>query len=268
MKGYLYTNGCSWTAGGGLEKYTTAYSKYKNKGISWDNQRDINWPKLLSKNFNINLIDESESGGGMERVIRMTYEYILEDINRAKDTLFIIEIPSAENRIDLYSTKYDSYLICNCGWYNVNGEVKLNKQQFRSAVISYDAELFDNKISHIIQSDVEHYLENFINPFVYADKIRNNFIGLYYFMKSLELDFYFMLDGFSEDDCELFNKLDFEFKEHLLNINYLNKTFDDFMKFTTYNKLSICNVLQNEVDNHPSYEAHKIWAELLIKKFE
>lgn len=268
MKGYLYTNGCSWTAGGGLEKYTTAYSKYKTKGINWEHQRDINWPKIISKELNLKLTDDSESGGGMERSIRMTYEYILKDINRAKNTLFIVEIPSAENRIDLYSTKYNQHLICNCGWIGVDGDVKLNKQQFHGAVISYEKEIFDDKISHLIQSDVTHYLENFINPFVYADKIKNNFIGLYYFMKSLDLDFYFMLDGFSTDDCNFFKELDSQFKSHLLNVTYLDKTFDDFMKFTNYNKLGICNVLENETDNHPSYEAHKMWAELLIKKFK
>ena len=160
-KNYLYTNGCSWTAGGGLETYGVSYKFYKQRGMSWNTHRDINWPKKLSQKLNLQLIDESESGGGMERVIRMTFDYILSDLDRAKQTLFIIEVPTAENRIDLYSTEYKNYLICNCGWIGDGKTIKLNDNQFHSAVITYEKDTFEERISEKIKPVVIYWCNRY-----------------------------------------------------------------------------------------------------------
>lgn len=266
---FLYINGCSWTAGGGLETYGVCYKYYKTIGMSWNTHRDVNWPKKLSQKLDLQLVDESESGGGMERAIRMTFDYILSDLDRAKETLFIIEIPTAENRIDLYSTIYNSYLICNCNWKTLgDGKIKLNKDIHHSAVITYEKETFKERIAEKIKPTVASYLENFVDPFVYKDKIKNYFIGLYFFMKSLGLNFYLMLDGFSDYDINGFKKIDSDFENHFLKIKYKENEFNNFMQFTNFNKLGICDFFKNILDNHPSYEAHDLWSSLLENKFK
>lgn len=43
----------------------------------------------------------------------MVYDFLFRSGGKAEDTLFILEIPSAYNRIDVYSNHFNKYLICN-----------------------------------------------------------------------------------------------------------------------------------------------------------
>ena len=61
---YLYTDGCSHTAGGGLEPWkidvVNAYIEKYNIRIT--NERDWAWPRLLNNHLGLILEDRSESG--------------------------------------------------------------------------------------------------------------------------------------------------------------------------------------------------------------
>ena len=46
------------------------------------------------------------------------------------------------------------------------------------------------KMFDYLEPKVKSYLQNFVDPFIYKSKIKNNFIGLYFFMKYLDLNFY------------------------------------------------------------------------------
>ena len=52
---YLYTDGCSHTAGGGMEKWKMdIINCYKEKyNIDIKNHRDCAWPKLLATKLNL-----------------------------------------------------------------------------------------------------------------------------------------------------------------------------------------------------------------------
>ena len=99
----LYINGSSITSGWPLNRKSIIDLYHEHYNIEkWaDGDSDdvmeskanrlVNWPTRLSKLLNVDLVDESRHGGSVNRVIRMTYEYI--ENNNIDDTLFILEFP-------------------------------------------------------------------------------------------------------------------------------------------------------------------------------
>ena len=53
----IYVNGCSHTAGGGLYDDGTKELYEEIYGLTWKTEREVNYPKLLSKHFNCDLIE-------------------------------------------------------------------------------------------------------------------------------------------------------------------------------------------------------------------
>ncbi len=75
MYKYLYTNGCSYTEGCGL-----------------DNQTEERYSKILSNRLGIEDINQSDGGGSNQRIFRTTFDWISQNLNKLKDTLFVIQL--------------------------------------------------------------------------------------------------------------------------------------------------------------------------------
>ena len=96
---------------------------YKEKyNIDIKNHRDCAWPKLLATKLNLKLEDRSESGAGADRIWRQAWEYCNGNLEKAKETIFILEVPSFLNRSDV-RFKDDKWVICNTEW-NDDGEIE------------------------------------------------------------------------------------------------------------------------------------------------
>ena len=78
----LYVNGCSWTDGDVLDG-RGVISHLKLNGVG----RDYSYPTLVSKKLNFNLIDESRYGGSINRITRMTWDYIIKEKNSIDNTI-------------------------------------------------------------------------------------------------------------------------------------------------------------------------------------
>jgi hypothetical protein len=90
---FLYINGCSHTAGGGLYE-TSIKDEYKKLyNLEWGNEREITYSRYVADYFNLKRIDDSQCGSGAPRLIRKTFEYIDEvGIENAKKSLFLLQI--------------------------------------------------------------------------------------------------------------------------------------------------------------------------------
>ena len=122
----IYFNGCSFTEGGGFEaKKEHVRAAYKEQyGFEYESQVDVCYPTLVGKQLGIKIINDAKSGSGTDRTIRKVYDYIFKNkIDEVKKTLFILELPDAINRLDVFSNKYNKYLIANTNYDNL----KLNR---------------------------------------------------------------------------------------------------------------------------------------------
>ena len=72
---YLYSNGCSYTEGYGL-----------------DNPEKERYSKFLANKFTAEDINQSAGGGSNQRIFRTTYNWISQNQDKLKDTLFVIQL--------------------------------------------------------------------------------------------------------------------------------------------------------------------------------
>lgn len=256
----IYTNGCSHTAGGGLDSYNTKKLYKELHGISWGSERDVTYPKRLSNHFNCKLVDDSSCGSGAPRLIRKTYEYINKyGLENAKKTLFILQINTSVGRLDYYCKKINDYVIVNFT-YEKNGSLRLSEtasgfyginivDSHSSNEQKYDREFFKGEIYDHIQNDViNHY-----DLLGYDKQIQNQLLGLFSFFEKNNIEYYFGLDSG-------------------MFINYSNKNrridiegFDTINKYTESKNLIISEELDKSfVEGHPGYFGHKKFSEELI----
>jgi hypothetical protein len=251
----IYVNGCSHTAGGGL--YDNRIKKYYKDtfGVSWESEREVNYPKYLSNHFKCDLVDDSMCGSGAPRLVRTTFEYIMKiGIENAKKTLFIFNINTPIHRLDFYCNEIDDYLIVNVQ-YNDDGSF-----QFVNAVDShsvnetkYPHDYFDKKI----KPDMRYFLSNYHDPLLYLDKVHNEVVGLFSFLELHNINFYFGFDtGFPDKPIN---------KSREIDVDGCKTIFE----YISANNMRISDETNNfSGDGHPGYFAHKKYAEGLIKFIE
>ena len=239
----IYSNGCSFSCAGGLN-WEEVKSQYKNKlNIAIHNHLDFAYPNIVAKELNIPIINESAQGGSLNRLIRMTYEYIYK--NNVSKTLFILELPPMW-RDELYSFKLDR--LVNITW----GVIK-NPNTDKTEI----ANGYDSKDINYVYRDIINYFDNFVDIDFETNKSMNNLLGLLSYIQPNNISFKLL-------DC-----CDFEsfLKTHNLKNNY------DFVKFDGKSinnwfkdeKLSINDELGISIDNHLGIEGNKIAANILLK---
>jgi hypothetical protein len=88
----IYANGCSFTKAGGLDQsdIRQKYKKILNVDLD-DDYIQYAYPNILSKKLKVPIINEAESGGSVNRLIRKTYEYVYKNQSTISETLFILE---------------------------------------------------------------------------------------------------------------------------------------------------------------------------------
>ena len=261
----LYCNGCSTMAGGGLEPVQTDRMKYyKDRyNLEWISERDIMWPKLVADKMGYKLFDYSKSGAGIERYIRETYDYIHEDFERAKETIFFLELPVIWNKVDMWSNIHNRYLICNTDLTD-SGEFK-------------DLHLCDDYWYQPLKERME--IERELAPVLresftktwsvkqYEKKILKNLIGLLGYMKYKNYTFYILPQAIQISYVKRFipdiDKHIFYFEDGNGGIS------NDFHNWSSQYKMQIRDESDGLFDDsHPGYFAHIKWADLIIKKLK
>ncbi len=106
---YVYSNGCSYTEGCGL-----------------DNPEKERYSKFLADKFNAEDINQSEGGCSNQRISRTTFDWISENKDKLKDTLFVIQL-SYPVRNEIWSVYKDN-----------NGEISEEDRHWWGAQFGHD----------------------------------------------------------------------------------------------------------------------------------
>jgi hypothetical protein len=168
-KNKLYVNGCSWTDGDVLD-YT---GLIEHLGLAGKG-RDYSYPNLVAKKLNLWLTDESRYGGSMNRIIRMTWDYIIREQNVLDNIIFIFEIPNGF-RDEIYSSKHKKY-------FNITGGLLSNPEDKTEEGSDW----------HDIKKDVINNYYNFHNFEIFDKKESINFMSLISYIKSKEGQVYLL----------------------------------------------------------------------------
>jgi len=244
MKEFLYVNGTSITQGGGFEEYkyrTDVRDSYKLKNIKLPNsQAECSYPFSISKQLNLELINDAKSGSGAKRTLRTTYDWINKNHHILGKTIFLIEFQSGI-RIDFYIEEYKKYFVLNA---HLNKDGKIDWTVVSDWYVQSNNSIV--KLNNKYKDRVENYLYNFwnIDEYLKNDIMYANLLLSY--MNSLNLT-YFFSDGLGTSDIFLKNKI--------------NHIFDqtDIWQYGRNNKLLIKDEVNNE-DNHLGYYGNQIIA--------
>jgi hypothetical protein len=251
----VYVNGCSHTAGGGLYDDGTKELYKEIYNLSWKTEREVNYPKLLSKYFDCNLVDDSRCGSGAPRLVRKTFEYIFNvGLEKAKKTLFIFQINTPVHRLEYYCSKIDDYLIVNVQ-YEDDGSFKYvtavdshSKNEWTNNPKFYEGEITEN---------IKKQLTDYHNPLAYLDKIHNEVVGLFSYLEHHNIEYFFGFDtGNIMKPVNEKRRIDIEGDQTII-------------EYCSRKKLRICDETSNRsIDGHPGYFGNKEYADKLIEFLE
>jgi len=250
---YFYTNGCSHTEGGGLEEESITNNSVipfyeKNYNITWKNRKQVNFASRLSKIINIDCVNEAKCGGGPERVVRMTYEFIYKNWNDRDKFFIILEKPSSNRFEFMYKSEY--YI------GNAQFEHEENNTKFSFATRDY----FDKKIYIEDKKNQDLFCSYHDNFFNHSENVKKSdfiFSGLYSFCKRNKIKIYMMMRN------------DFYFNENYDNediIKFESNEPSDIESFCKRNKLTITDETFGFYnDFHPGYFGHIEYAKKLAR---
>jgi hypothetical protein len=238
----LYVNGCSWTDGDVLDyRGVIEHLSLTGKG------RDYSYPTLVSKKLNFNLIDESRYGGSINRIVRMTWDYIIKQKNLIHNTIFLLEIPNGF-RDEIYSSKFEKY-------FNITGGLLSNPTDKTEEGSEWNS----------IRKDVIDHYYNFHSFDFFDKKEYIELMSLIMYIKNMNAEIYFLqpYDILSKNKKyeDIFNNIVNETDIIKLGNNY--KLIED-MCF--YEKISIGDELKDGIkDSHPGVSGHEVLSNIIVK---
>lgn len=254
----IYCNGCSHSAGGGLEVSKDLedgtnvrdyyYSKYK---VWWHDQIETTYANRLAEMIGCDVENEAASGGGTGRVIRMAYDFVKRNWHRKDKLLLLFELPTFFQRIDLYSTKLQDWVIVNQS-FNDKG-IRTNL----AAVRKYYVPEYLNDELLIGKNVIDTYLNSFVNIDIETQKMNREIDTFLTFLKHNEIKFIY----FEGNPIELTSDYVLPNRFHL---EYNNKIYTDFHNWIMANGYTIASECDNKTyDLHPGYFGHIKFAETL-----
>lgn len=252
----FYVNGCSHSQGGGLEglelKTDSVFPLYQKKwGVKkWGNRSELNFAARLSELIGIPHLNEAESGGGVERVVRMAYGWILDNWERKDKVFLILENPDP-SRFEVYYRPLDEYFIVNS-----NLDASIDKAEFVSATRKYYNKKEVSNEDKNLESIFMKWFRNHANIKENLKKVERDFVGLYSFCKWNGIKI-FPMTGNSVTFRECFDKND------IIKFGNDEKNYD-ICSWACNTKQTIKDELDDEVqDMHPGYFGHIEYAKLL-----
>jgi hypothetical protein len=252
----IYFTGSSFTEGGGLNEATldSYRNKYKIKFIG-NKERDVCYPTLVGKQLKIEIINEAQCGGGFDRLIRKIWEYIpTQPMYKLKKTLFILELPGAYNRLDIYSNKLNTHLICNISHTE-------NYNDFNIFVTEnyLKKQTLDDVYFTQITNSIKNWYIDCVNPVQQTINSKNSLSGLISFFKLNDIPF--LLSGQLDFiDYGLFENIE----KNILFLEIDKKEYDSILRYSNDNNKRISDEINNSTDDHPGLFAHQKWADGII----
>ena len=240
----IYVNGCSWTDG---DTFVTS-GLLDKLGLPQPGKQYA-YPKLLADYYELELVDESRFGGSLNRVVRMTWEYIntQQDIS---NTVFILEIPNGF-RDEVYSSEYETYI-------NVTSGNLRNVQDITEA----------DTVWKKTKDDIITFYERFWDYGKFKFKEYIDFMSLVSYIKQKTNNIFLIQYN------EILNHEYVKFDKNLLNKENLirlthptfkkGKVYDNIWHMSESEKISIGDVM-GFVDTHLNIDGHVILSEIIIK---
>lgn len=271
----IYVNGSSLSCGGSLEPRTESYVYYTEKmGYpKWEDEKEKSYGNLLGRILNMPVINDSKQGGGLDRLIRKTFDYI--DTLSEKEvnsTLFLFDIPLQPNRMEIYSKEFSDYLVVSV--YNKKYKRQVESKTVDSKISfsrAYKKESLDLSYDQYIKHDkiINQIVEKYYDFEVELKRMIRQLILFYNFLDGKKIyynidlnDSLFTASGFKRDDLVLYrnnySQIDNPRKIEMKTIWDLSVT----------NKWRICDEIKGNDDSHLGLIGNLSYAKFIEEKIK
>ena len=266
----IYVNGSSLSCGGSLEPNTQSYNYYVNSGIpKWDNEKEVSYGNVLAKDLGIECVNDAKQGGGLDRIIRKTFDYIDTLTQEEIDTtLFLFDIPLQPSRVEIYSKEFKDFFVMSVydkKWNtNIEGKTISSKISFSRA---YKKEKLNLTYNQYIKHDtiLNTFVDEYYDYEIETKRLLRQLILFYNFLDNKKIsyivdlnDSLFTASGYDNED---------NFK--IYNNNYSYKTNPNIIPMkslwqtSVYHQWRICDEIEGNNDSHLGYYGNIKYAEFI-----
>ena len=271
----IYINGSSLSCGGSLEVNSQFY-KYYTENLNqnkWNSEKEVSYGNLLANKLVIECINDSKQGGGLDRLIRKTFDYIdtLSDLEIEK-TLFLFDIPLQPSRIELYSKEFQDYFVVSVHnkYYpvKIDDRVINSKISFSRAYTKKDYNLkYDEYLNH--DKKINEFVDEYYDFEVEIKRMVRQLILFYNFLDNKKINYnidlndsLFTASGFDKNALILYKN------------NYSHKLNPNILEMKTIWELSvkqgwrICDEISDTTDSHLGYFGNQKYSEFIYNKLK
>lgn len=267
-----YFNGCSFTQGGGLETINDVdWNERDENGFEkdlkdgrrdvlkiyneiygmpyWNSRLDVAYPSIFANITHLETINDSQSGGGIERLIRTTQDFVSDNWDIKNKIILVLELTDFQ-RLELYSNTYEKYILFN---YNINHLTNKIDEWFSC-----------RDYANRVHSDDNNYLTPILKPFVQEclnpkqifQKLTRDLVNFLSFLQLNGIEF-FITEDLNYEMIGIKEKL---FSERVLPIG-------SSYQWAQNNKGRIIDEVPIE-DVHPGVLGHRGYAKELVSYLE
>jgi hypothetical protein len=249
MINHLYTNGCSWTAGNGIEfdpilshiPWSEKYN-YLNK---------LNWPSKLASHLNITFTNEGMGAGSNKRIVRTTCNFLRNYPKKEYKNLLVVLGWTSVDRSEMYFKENEilkSWCMFNAS-QTASSHGLLFRPDFSPNFLSNIDEWQKQYITDFYD-EYPNYLYYFQEMYLMSNLLEN--LGIkYVFFSSLpwknSTSIKIILESFEEEIRELK-------KPNILQTRECDDSLNVMSTFCLKNNLPMA------ADNHTMIEGHDKWA--------
>lgn len=255
MIDFIYTNGCSWTDGVGIEKDPYFLN---NPDTIPNIKKKYSWPAVLSKNLNLEYFNDALGGGSNARILRTTTNFVLNYPKEKYQNLLVIIGWTTVDRNEIYIDQppYQGWALFNSGQkFSETIHFKLDKDYIKRIdefQKNYLIDLFSYRCN---------YIRFFQEMYLLKNLLENNNIK-YLFFSSLPWRHVWTHPHEVNITTE-FEKEILQLKDpKILNTRDISDNYNVMSQFVSANNIPISSCI------HPMILGHKLWAEHIQTEIE
>lgn len=256
---FLYTNGCSWSAGNGIEHDPLLGSMPLSD--RWNYLLKYAWPSVLAEKLKVECLNEALGAGSNARMVRTTCDFLRNYPKEKYKSLVVVLGWTTVDRSEIYLSNAGRE-----GWcmFNATQPVSSHKPPFRP---DFDME-YINRIDSWQEDyllDVFSYHNNYTKFFQEMYLMSNLLENLgikYVFFSSLPWRNMWLPDYDRFDVVQQFeHEISVLQKPCILNTRDCDESLNVMSEFCRINKVPMAK------DHHTMIEGHKSWGDHLYQEF-
>ena len=243
----IYTNGCSWSAGDGVQEDPMFAHITGQNVFTAINPLNHAWPACLGTIMDLPVFNDAWGGGSNERILRRLVEFTRELSEEERSETLIVIGWTSPDRGEIYLGEEKNYIVPD-GWFRCNSAQKFSTYQ--QGVSKGTTEIVDRFQAHYVADiyDEEAAIQKHINQMILAKNLLENlkiphliFAGMFQF-------------GYYTDDENVWKAL-----QGPGVIDLRTQSMRQFLHDNNY-------PLGPSI--HPLVDGHKAWAEHLYKELQ